>query len=277
MMLTKDKIISIFCLIDDILKGIEHKEDKRRLVSDSEVILTAIVSSTSFYGNHSSAMQFMKQYGFIPNMLEKSRFNRRLHKIGSLLYGLFEIVSGYFKEFCCEMHYIIDSFPVAVCNNMRISNCKIVKDKKWRGYTASMRSYFYGVKVQLLTTKDGIPIAFHFTPGRTADAKALGKMIDKLPPEASIYGDSAYLDYGLEDSALERRSVLLKIQRKSNSKRIDTMEQKAEKLKMRKRVETTISDIKKMFPRTIHAVTLEGFLIKLTLFVFGLQLNKAIN
>lgn len=277
MMLTKDKIISIFCLIDDILKGIEHKEDKRRLVSDSEVILTAIVSSTSFYGNHSSAMQFMKQYGFIPNMLEKSRFNRRLHKIGSLLYGLFEIVSGYFKEFCCEMHYIIDSFPVAVCNNMRISNCKIVKDKKWRGYTASMRSYFYGVKVQLLTTKDGIPIAFHFTPGRTADAKALGKMIDKLPPEASIYGDSAYLDYGLEDSALERRSVLLKIQRKSNSKRIDSMEQKAEKLKMRKRVETTISDIKKMFPRTIHAVTLQGFLIKLTLFVFGLQLNKAIN
>jgi hypothetical protein len=277
MMLTKDKIISIFCLIDDILKGIEHKEDKRRLVSDSEVILTAIVSSTSFYGNHSSAMQFMKQYGFIPNMLEKSRFNRRLHKIWSLLYCLFEIVSGYFKEFCCEMHYIIDSFPVAVCNNMRISNCKIVKDKKWRGYTASMRSYFYGVKVQLLTTKDGIPIAFHFTPGRTADAKALGKMIDKLPPEASIYGDSAYLDYGLEDSALERRSVLLKIQRKSNSKRIDTMEQKAEKLKMRKRVETTISDIKKMFPRTIHAVTLEGFLIKLTLFVFGLQLNKAIN
>jgi hypothetical protein len=46
---------------------------------------------------------------------------------------------------------------------------------------------------------------------------------------------------------------------------------------MRKRVETIISDIKKMFPRTIHAVTLEGFLIKLTLFVFGLQLNKAIN
>jgi len=56
------------------------------------------------------------------------------------------------------------------------------------------------------------------------------------------------------------------------------MEQKNEKLKMRKRLETAISDIKKMFPRTIiHAVTLEGFLIKLTLFVFGLQLKKSIN
>jgi Transposase DDE domain len=276
-MLCKDKIISIFCLIDDILQGINHEEDKRRKVSDSEIILTAIVSSTSFYGNHSSAIKFMKQYGFIPNMLDKSRFNRRLHKIGKLLYELFEIVSSYYKDLCCELHYIIDSFPVAVCNNMRIANCKILNDKKWRGYTASMRNYFYGVKVQLLTTKDGIPIAFHFTPGKTGDAKALGKMIDKLPAEASLYGDSAYTDYGLEDIALERKCIFLKTQRKSNAKRIDTLEQKNEKLKMRKRVETAISDIKKMFPRTIHAVTIEGFLIKLTLFVFGLQLNKSIN
>jgi hypothetical protein len=276
-MLSKNKIISIFCLIDDILQGIDHKDDVRRRVSDSEIILTAIVSSTSFYGNHSSAIKFMKQYGFIPDMLDTSRFNRRLHKIASLLYELFEIISSYFKDFCCEMHYIIDSFPVAVCNNMRIANSKMLKEEKWRGYTASMRNYFYGVKVQLLTTKDGIPIAFHFTPGKTGDAKAIGKMIDKLPAEASLYGDSAYTDYGLEDIALERKCVLLKIQRKSNAKRIDTLEQKNEKLKMRKRVETTISDIKKMFPRTIHAITLEGFLIKLTLFVFGLQLNKSIN
>lgn len=276
-MLCKDKIISIFCLIDDILQGINHVEDVRRQVSDSEIILTAIVSSTSFYGNHSSAIKFMKQYGFIPNMLDKSRFNRRLHKIGKLLYELFEIVSSHYKDLCCELHYIIDSFRVAVCNNMRIANCKILKDKKWRGYTASMRNYFYGVKVQLLTTKDGIPIAFHFTPGKTGDAKALGKMIDKLPVEASLYGDSAYTDYRLEDIALERKCIFLKIQRKSNAKRVDTLEQKYEKLKMRKRVETAISDIKKMFPRTIHAITLEGFLIKLTLFVFGLQLNKLIN
>ena len=276
-MLCKDKIISIFCLIDDILKGIEHKEDIRRQVSDSEVILTAIVSATSFYGNHYSAIQFMKQYGFIPNMLDKSRFNRRLHKVRELLYELFEMISSYFKDICCELDYIIDSFPVEVCKNIRISSCKLLKDKKWRGYTASMKTYFYGVKVQLLTTKNGIPVAFHFTPGKTADAKALGKMIDKLSSESSVYGDSAYLDYGLEDSAFQRLAIMLKIQRKSNSKRTDTIEQKLEKLKMRKRIETAISDIKKLFPRTIHVVTIEGLLIKLTLFIFGLQIKKMFN
>ena len=172
------------------------------------------------------------------------------------------------------MQYIIDSFPIAVCNNIIISNCKILRVKKWRGYTASMRNYFYGVKVQLITTKDGIHIAFHFTPGKTADAKALRKMINKLPVEASIYGDSAYLDYSLEDAAFERKGIFITIQRKSNSKRIDNLKQKKEKLKIRKSVETTISNIKKLFPRTIYAVTLNGFLIKLTLFVIGLQLSK---
>lgn len=89
----------------------------------------------------------MKQYGFISNMLDKTRFNRRLHKVGSLLYKLFKIVRSYFKDFCCEMHYNIDSISAAVCNNMRIMNCKILKEEKYRGYTASMRNYFYGVKI----------------------------------------------------------------------------------------------------------------------------------
>lgn len=40
MMLRKDKIISIFCLIDNIFKGIDHKEDIRKQLSDSETIIT---------------------------------------------------------------------------------------------------------------------------------------------------------------------------------------------------------------------------------------------
>src|SRR5690606_12927715 len=273
-MLCKDKITAIFCLIDDILKGINHQEDVRRSLSDSEIITTALVSASNLYGNQSSAMLFMKQYGFIPKMLSKSRFNRRLHKLGDLLHQLLDIICTYYKNICCEMQYIIDSFPVAVCHNVRIIKSKILKGKKWRGYTASMKNYFYGVKVQLITTQKGMPIAFHFTPGKTADAKALHKMIHQLPAEAAIYADSAYTDYELEDRALEKYGIWLKVQRKSNSKRVDTKAQTQEKLTMRKRIETAISDIKKLFPKSIHAITLRGLLVKLTLFIFGLLLIK---
>ncbi len=71
-MLTQDKIISIFCIIDDLLKEINHKEDIRRKVSDSEIIITALVSASCFSGNQYKALVFMKHYGFIPKMLDKS-------------------------------------------------------------------------------------------------------------------------------------------------------------------------------------------------------------
>jgi hypothetical protein len=51
------------------------------------------------------------------------------------------------------------------------------------------------------------------------------------------------------------------------------MEQTQEKLKMSKRVETTISEIKKLFPRTIHTVTFNGFLLKLICFICVEQHN----
>lgn len=276
-MLNPDKIISIFCLIDDLFIGIEHFDDRRRSVSDSEIAVTAIVSALYFGGNQYHTIHFMKSHGYIPKMLDKSRYNRRLHKIGRLLYDLFTQVGAYLKDLCSELHYILDSFPVAVCDNIRIINSKLVKGEKWRGYTASMRRYFYGVKVQLLTTGKGIPVAFCFTPGKQADVKSLEKLVRGLPPEASVYADAAYTDYKLEDDLFASELINLKVQRKSNSKRTDTKLQTQEKLKMRKRIETSISDIKKMFPKTIHAVTLNGFLIKLILFVFALQLNKITN
>ena len=276
-MLTQDKVISIYCIVDDLLKGINHSEDIRRSVSDSEVITTAIVSAMSFGGNQNHAIHFMKSFKMIPKMLDKSRFSRRLHAIGKLIYELFIQVGSYLKDMTCEMHYILDSFPVAICDNIRITKSKLLKGKKWRGYTASMHRYFYGVKVQLLTTVSGIPIGFFFVPGNQADVKALEKIIRNLPPESSVYADSAYTDYKIEDSLFAQQLISLKVQRKSNSKRPDTKLQLQNKLKMRKRIETAISDIKKLFPRTIHAVTLNGFLIKLILFIFTLQLNKIFN
>ena len=59
-MLTKDKIIRIFCFIDDLLKTSGHYEDSRRQVSDSEIITTAIIRSLHFGGHQDKARQFMK-------------------------------------------------------------------------------------------------------------------------------------------------------------------------------------------------------------------------
>ena len=40
-------------------------------------------------------------------------------------------------------------------------------------------------------------------------------------------------------------------------------------------VETTIGEVEKMFPKKIHATNLSGFILKMALFLWAFQLNKA--
>ncbi len=141
-MLCEDKIIALYCIVDDLLKGVGHQEDMRRKVSDSEVMTTAIVSALYFGGHQDNARQFMKITKLVPRMLDKSRFNRRLHELSELLFSLFYQVGDHVKAMTGAGDYVIDSFPVAVCDNIRISRSRIIKGKQWRGKQASMRRYF---------------------------------------------------------------------------------------------------------------------------------------
>jgi Transposase DDE domain len=266
-MLNEDKIIAIFCLIDDMLKGIGHKEHPGCKVSDSEIITTSFVAALYFKGHLDNARVFMKMTKLSPAMIDKSRFNRRLHRVAELISTLFFQIGHYLKMLAGAADYIVDSFPVSVCHNMRISSCKLLKGKEFRGYTASMRQYFYGVKVQVLTTDQGVPVEFCFMPGSVHDVCALYELPLQVAPESNIFGDAAYTNYEVEDMMMDASGIQLMIQRKSNSKRPDQPWINFLKLHMRKRIETTFSTIKNLFPKKIHAVTKAGFLIKILLFV----------
>jgi hypothetical protein len=75
-------------------------------------------------------------------MLSKSQFNRRLHSLRDLLLMVFRVLGETFKQMNAASHYIIDSFPVAACDNIRIKRDKRFCSEKFRGYTASKRRYF---------------------------------------------------------------------------------------------------------------------------------------
>src|SRR3569833_1469433 len=272
-MLSEDKIIGIYCLVDDLLKGIGHQEDSRIKISDSEVITTAIVSALYFGGHLDNGRNMMKMTGMIPQMLDKSRFCRRLHRLEALLCSLFFQVGHQLKTIAGASDYVIDSFPVAVCDNIRISRCKLLQGEQWRGKQCSMRRYFYGVKVQVITNSNGIPVEFCFVPGSESDVQALKKLPMTVAPESKIYGDSAYTDYTVEDDAREADLIELMIQRKSNSKRTDEPWIRYLKLQMRKRIETTFSMLKGLFLKKIHAVTFKGFLLKILMFIIGFTFN----
>lgn len=157
-----DEIIAIYVIIDDLLKAVGHVEDNRIAMSDAEVITSALVAAKFFGGNHETACKHLKEDGLIPTMLSKSRFSRRWHRLFLPLLDLFDYFGQILKSLNLGDEYLLDSFPVAVCDNIRIPKAKLVRSPNYRGYIASKKRYFYGVRVQLISTADGIPVEFVF-------------------------------------------------------------------------------------------------------------------
>lgn len=139
-----NEIITVYAIIDDLLKAIRHSEDCRGEMNDAEIITTAICAAMFFNGNHSKACRYMKDHNLISNMLSKSRFNRRLHSVSMLINDLFHQVGTVLKEISDSTEYLLDSFPVSICDNIRIFNVKIIQSEQYRGYIASIeRSQVY--------------------------------------------------------------------------------------------------------------------------------------
>ncbi|RPD51457.1 IS982 family transposase [Paracnuella aquatica] len=272
-MLSDDKIIALYCIVDDTLKAMRHYEDKKVRVSDSEVITTAFVSVLYFGGHLDNGRHFMKLKGYVPGMLGKSRFCRRLHRLSDFMLALFFYLGKRLKDMAGAATYRLDSFPVAVCDNIRISRSKVLEGEVFRGKHAAMRRYFYGVQVQVLIL-DGLPVEFCLVPGAEADVRALGKLPLDVAPESCIYMDAGYTDYGAEDDLFDAELIHAMVQRKKNSKRKDAPSINFLKEHMRKQIETDFSCIKAKMLRSIHAVTQNCFLLKVALFVIAFTFDQ---
>ena len=261
-------IVLIYCLCDDLLKWQHHRDDPQCVVSDAEVMTIAIVAAMYFGGNQCLAWLLLSEQGYIKRTIGRSRFCRRLDRVKHQFLTLFNVLGDIAKAQNGENIYIIDSLPIAICDNYRIRRCKLYHDEAYRGYQASKKRYFYGLKIHLVVTKAGQPVEFLLSPGAFNDAATLDQFDFDLPPNAWIVGDKAYNVYLVEDVMAECDLFLMPL-RKENSKRPREGWMQYLLSTYRKRVETAGSQIERLLPKHIHAVTKNGFELKAMLFVLA--------
>ena len=268
-----EQIIVIYCLCADVLRALHHHEDAQCAMNDAEVMTTAIVAMIYVSGNFEKARRFLWEYRYVPAMLSKSRFNRRLHRIETLFLACFDTLAERWKALNAESLYVIDSFPIAVCDNYRICrDHSYGRDEAYRGYIASKKRFFYGVRIHLLVTEHFEPVEFFLLPGRIADVEALDCYRFELPNGSTVYGDGAYND-SEQEILLSEAPLHLLPKRKKNMHHQFPGWVRFLQDHYRKRIETSGSLIERILPKSIHAVTARGFELKVALFVLALSFH----
>lgn len=268
------QILVTYFICDELSKQVGIRDDPQAQMTTAEIMTSVIIAAEMFGGNQKKACLFLQTYGHVPAMLSPSRFNRRLHAIPEELWRMFFLaLSEIHQQNNPEQEFSVDSFPVAVCQNIRIWRSQIYKGEDFRGYIASKKQYFYGLKVHMITSKNGGPVEFSLAAGSESDIKIFKEMSLDLPAGSKIYGDKAYNDYGYEDLAREAANIQVIAQRKDNSKRKISTALNHILSVTRKRIETTFSCITQRFSKTIHAVTAKGFEIKIIAFIIAHSMN----
>jgi hypothetical protein len=160
-----DKVIAIYCFTDDLLNTIGHQTKEGCRTTDAEILTTALLSALVFQGNQSLSIHSMRSHNMAPLLPQKSGFTKRLHALCDLRWMIFQQVGHVIKHLSCEHRYLLDSFPVEACQLTRLKHCPLLEGGEFLGYCAAKRQYFYGLRVQVVTTHDGVPVEVCFVAG----------------------------------------------------------------------------------------------------------------
>jgi len=193
-----------FCDIDDfcevfmpawlasLLPEGKKKRAKKFVMAPSEVMIILILFHNSHYRN------FKNYYlGYVPRVLGKAfphrvSYNRFIELAQSVIIPLCAYLST--RRVTSRGIAFVDSMPLRVCHNKRISVHKTFKGIAERGKTSV--DWFYGFKLHLVIDDRGELVSFFITPGNVDDRKGLKKMAKYI--KGKLFGDKGYLSKALK-------------------------------------------------------------------------------
>jgi len=250
-------IVTAYCVITDMLKAYGYQDDVRATVSAAEILTVAVVAAKYFQNHHERALYVLVKVGDIPR-LSVSRFNRRLHELRDWLSGIVTVLG---ELFATGEAFIVDSMPLPVCKRARASRCKKVRGKPYCGYCVAKREKFFGWRLHLICTAEGILVAFDLRPAAEHDLTPIHELAFNLPAGATLFGDKGYLSADDAHTIFEETGVRLVAIRRKNM----TPNRWADDFDLRlyrKRIETVYSQLEAMGMQRLHARTNLGFDLK---------------
>jgi hypothetical protein len=265
-------IVTSYCVIEDILKAYGYQDDVRATISAAEILIVAIVAAKYFQNHHERALCILIKLGDIPP-LSVSRFNRRLHALSDWVYGIAVMLGELFTQ---DEVYVIDSMPLPVCKRVRARRCKKVRGKAYCGYCAAKKEKFFGWRLHLICTQDGIPVSFDLLPGAHHDLTPIHELAFPLPTGASVFGDKGYISAPDAQTMLEDTGIRLVSIRRKNMEP-NTWADDFDLRLYRKRIETIYSQLDAMGIQRLHARTNPGFELKAWSGLIALAFSNILN
>jgi len=174
----------LYVTIDDLL--IDHPEwaPERPAVgiapklSDAELVTLAVIQALLGYTSEARFIRYAKThlYPWFRYLPQRCGYNKRLRRSGQLLQ---HVIAALARQ-CPSWHddlWLVDSTPVECGRSRETTKRSDLAGWAEYGYCASHSRYFWGLRLHLITTPCGLPVAYALTGAKTNERDTALDMI----------------------------------------------------------------------------------------------------
>lgn len=213
-----------------------------------------------------------------PNLIDRSNYNRRRKKLYPFIAQLNQAVAGKLTE--GENIFLVDSIPIPVCKNARERRSKICKENfetaPDKGFSAVNQSYYYGYKLHLLTSVNGVYHSMDLSKASVHDVHYLSDVKQSGLNSCTLIADKGYLSATHQLDLFTSCQVNLQTPKKANQK--DYKPFPIIFKKVRKRIETLFAQLCDQFMlKRNYAKTLLGLSVRILSKITAVTLLQFIN
>lgn len=156
--------------------------------------ITVVLVAAYYGGKWESARLYLKEHGFIPSMLSKSRLCRHIHAVPQAAWQVVaSVLAKVYRRAGAANELLVDSLSVPMGANIRIRRCRLYEGKAYHGYVAANRVYFLWLRIHLLCTASGRPVEIVLAPSGIANIVMFWTLGCGLPAGSRLMGDKEYL------------------------------------------------------------------------------------
>ena len=197
-----DYLLYVFYLIDTELEALKASLPHRRLrargpdpvLHDSEVITIAVAGEFLGIGTDAGLWAPFRRHhaAEFPGLLRVTRttFARQAANLWRVTQLLHERLLRRLPA-AQDPVSIVDSFAVHVCRFTRARKCRPFKGRAAYGFDSAERHHFYGFRLHLRCSTQGVCLAVALAPADVADAAAVHDVAPPAPG-AAVLGDRNY-------------------------------------------------------------------------------------
>jgi Transposase DDE domain len=223
---------ALFVKSDDLLRDSPQLAPYRPEVgiaprlSDAEMVTLSVMQAMLGFTSERKWLRHARSHlrHLFPYLPEQPGYNKRLRKAADLIRNVTRLLAVDTTLWTDDV-WVVDSTPVECGRSRETARRSDLAGWAQYGYCASHSRFFWGLRLHLVCTLHGLPVAFALTGAKADERQTLLGMFEVEPqlvadrPGQTLIGDKNYFGRVFEDQLTDLDIRLLRPARKGESER----------------------------------------------------------